>query len=292
MSQLKFEGQVENIAEGQLEFIRNIIEKEGYKDSKVTIEAVGGAADNYGANVKRLVIEGENGNLTMIAKIAPSFEPIRQAMGVSLMFNNESLIYTEILPKLLQLQKQADIPEEDQLNFPKCYGVNSEAPNEVILIEDLKASGFTMLDRFKPLSDEEMTSVLRNLAIYHSLSYVLRTKEPETYDYFKDKLHDLLGAMTEGSPELLGFFYQIEAVALQMLDDPAQQNIVKNKIGEMIKQVRKMAKFEHDSRFAVIQHGDCWTNNIMYKFEVSILDLLFCFQNLFTGVSGPSSRLL
>ncbi|KAJ8728883.1 hypothetical protein PYW07_006579 [Mythimna separata] len=266
MSELKIEGETNNISESQLEFIKNVIEREGFKDSKVTIEAVGGPADNYGANVKRIVIEGENGNLTMIAKIAPTIVPIRMVMGVEFMFNNEALLYTEVLPKMLELQKKAEIPEEDQLKFPKCYGVN-EAPNEVILLEDLKASGFTMLDRFKSLSDEHMTSVLKNLAIYHSLSYVLRTKEPETYDYYKDKLQDLLGAMTQAGPELLGFFYQIEAVALQVLDDSEQKNVVKNKVGEVIEKVGKMTKFEHGSRFAVIQHGDCWTNNIMYKFE-------------------------
>ncbi|KAJ8720714.1 hypothetical protein PYW08_006179 [Mythimna loreyi] len=266
MSQLEFEGQTENISESQLEFIKDVIEKEGFTDGKVTIEAVGEPGDNYGANVKRIVIEGENGNLTMIAKIAPTSEPIRLAMSFELMFSNETLLYTEILPKMLELQKNAEIPEEDQIKFPKCYGANG-APHEVILLEDLKTSGFTMMDRFESLSEEHMSSVVKNLAIYHSLSFVLRNKEPETYDDYKNKLQDLWGAMTKGGPDLLGFFNQIEAVALQVLEDPEQQDIVKGKVGEVIERVGEMTEFEQSSQFAVIQHGDCWTNNIMFKIE-------------------------
>ena len=270
MAEQKIEGQIEGITEGQLEYIKSVVEKEGYKDSKITIEAVGGAADNYGANVKRIVIEGEHGTTTMIAKIAPSIEFVRQ-MGIVLMFTNENLIYTEILPKMMQLQKQADVPEENQVKFPKCYGTNMEAPNEVILIEDLKASNYVMLDRFISLTDEQIHSVLRNLAIYHSLSYVLKNKEPETYDYYKDKLGDMLGALSQAGPEHLAFFHQIQAMALSMLDDPEHLSIVKNKITDLIENAGKMTKFEHGSRYAVIQHGDCWTNNIMFKFEVSII---------------------
>lgn len=272
MEHHKFEGEIDSIAPGQLEFIKNVIEQEGFKDSKVTFEAVGAAGDNYAANVKRIIIEGENGNLTMIAKIAPVNETLRKNLSVPLMFSNEHLMYTEVLPKFLSLQKQAEISEEDLLKFPKCYGANVEAPNEVVLVEDLKTSGFGMLDRFTALSDEYVKSVLRNLAIYHSLSYVLKNKEPDTYNYYKDNLKDMWGAMAAGTPEELAYFQQIETVSLNMLDDPEHQNVMRHKVSDVVMRAAKMTKFEDGSRYAVIQHGDCWTNNVMFKFEASILN--------------------
>ena len=269
MEQYKFEGDLENVTPAQLEFIKNVIEQEGFKDSKVTLEPVGADGDNYAASVKRVVIEGENGKLSIIAKLAPSHETVRKSLNAPIMFNNEHIMYTEVLPKFLALQKQAEVAEEDLLRFPKCYGTNVEAPNEVVLLEDLKDSGFSMLDRFTPLSDECVRSVLRNLAIFHSLSYVLKSKEPETYDYFKDNLKDMWGAIANGTPEELAYFKLIEDVSLSMLDDPEHQNVVKNKISTAVTMAAKMAKFENGSRYAVIQHGDCWTNNVMFNFEVS-----------------------
>ena len=276
MAQHNFEGAIENITESQLKFIKSVIEKEGFKDSKVTFETVGGAADNYGASVKRIIIEKANGNLSIFAKIAPTFEVVRNTSNVPLGFHNEHMMYTEVLPKLLQLQKEANIPEEDQIKFPKCYGTYIEAPNEVILIEDLKISGFAILDRFLPLSDECVTSVLKHLAILHSLSYVLKDKEPETFNYFRDNLRDVMGAMNDGIYGQLDFFGQVEALSLNLLDNPEHKNIMKNaKISEGVNRTKKMTKFEHGSRYSVIIHGDCWTNNLMFKYEVSTYFKLF-----------------
>ncbi|KAJ8728884.1 hypothetical protein PYW07_006580 [Mythimna separata] len=292
MEHHKFEGEIDNITPAQLEFIKNVIEEEGFKDSKVTFEAVGAAGDNYAASVKRIIVEGENGNLTMIAKIAPTHEIVRKTLSAPLMFNNEYLMYKEVLPKLLSLQKQAEIPEKDQLRFPKCYGASVDAPNEVILIEDLKPSGFGMQDRLKPLADEYVKSVLRNLAIYHSLSYVLKNKEPETYNYYRDNLGDMWGAMANKRPEELTYFRQIEAASLKMLDNIEHQNIMRHKVSEIVARAAKMSKFENGSRYAVIQHGDCWTNNVMFKFEDDTLQQSILIDYQLCKNSSPANDIL
>ncbi|MBN4724570.1 hypothetical protein H4F31_24640, partial [Escherichia coli] len=95
-----------------------------------------------------------------------------------LMFRNEHVMYTAVLPKFTELQKDAGIPENEQLRYAKCYGSLSEPPNEVILLEDLKTVDFTMLDRFQPLSNNCVKSVLKNFAKLHSVSMALRYKEP------------------------------------------------------------------------------------------------------------------
>nr|XP_049697229.1 uncharacterized protein LOC126054710 [Helicoverpa armigera] len=269
MAQYNFEGEIQNIHDRQLEFINSVIEKLGYKNSKVTFNAVGTAGDNYVANVKRIIVEGENGNLSIIAKIAPTSEVLRQTFDSGPLFGNESFVYSKVLPKFLQLQKQAGVPVEEQIKFPKCYGSLSEAPNEVILLEDVKLSGYTMLNRFIPLTDYVVKGVLKSLAVWHSMSYVLKVKEPETYNLFRDTLVDLWGIMAEkkDSPALV-FLNQIETMAIGILADyPEYQNILRHKVSGSIEKAAKMQKVEYGNRFAVIQHGDTWTNNIMFKFE-------------------------
>ncbi|CAH1634837.1 unnamed protein product [Spodoptera littoralis] len=281
MAPFNFEGSFEDVTEKQLEFINKVIEEHGFKGSKVTFAAAGAVGDNYAANVKRIKVEGEKGTLSIIAKIAPINEIARYRLNAALSFGNEHLMYSEYIPKLLQLQKDAGVPEDEQIKFPKCYGTNIEAPNEVILLEDLKVEGFTIMDRMKSLSNECVTRVLKNLAIFHSLSFVLRNKDPESFKYFKDHFEDMWGKLVDLPPEEQASFEQMENVSINMLDDPKHKDMIKNKVSQMPAKTAKMTAYEHESPYSVIQHGDSWTNNILFKFEISspANDLLYMIFN-------------
>ncbi|CAH0591425.1 unnamed protein product [Chrysodeixis includens] len=270
MAQHNFEGNIDDINERQLEFIGKVIEELGFKDSKVTIEPVGKAGDNYTANVKRITIEHEEGTKKLVAKFAPSIELLRASFNTKVVFNNEHIMYTEVLPKLLQLQIDADIPESEQLKFAKCHGSLAEEPNEVIVLEDLGESNFVMLDRLEYLSDESVRSILKNFGIYHSLSYVLKKKEPDTYDHYKDSLLEVWASFNENS-DMMNHFTQLENLALMVLADPEHQNILRHKVATALTQAVKFNKYDKNNKYAVIQQGDSWTNNFLFKFEEGVL---------------------
>ncbi|PZC76517.1 hypothetical protein B5X24_HaOG204482 [Helicoverpa armigera] len=269
MAGSKFEGDIQNLTQRQLEYINNVIEQEGFKNSKVKFEPVGAAGDNYVANVKRIILEGDGGNLSIIAKIAPSSEQIRNNFQTPVMFLNEIFMYKKILPKFLQLQKQAGVPEDEQIKFPKYYGSLSEAPNEIILLEDLKVAGYNMLDRFIPLTDHVVRGVLKSLAIWHSLSYVLKAKEPDTFNHFRDSLVNYWVHFYELKDNpVIDAFRQVETIAIAILSDyPQYQSIIKDKVNAFMERTVKITKVEDGNRFSVIQHGDAWTNNIMFQFR-------------------------
>nr|XP_021187406.2 uncharacterized protein LOC110374147 [Helicoverpa armigera] len=296
MAPFNFEGDIQNINERQLEFINSAIEKQGLKNSKVTFHAVGTAGDNYVANVKRITVEGENGNLNIIAKIAPASQSLRENFHSALLFNNEIFVYSKVIPKFIQLQKQAAVPEEEQVKFPKCYGTFDEAPNEIILLEDVKVQGYIMLDRFIPLTDYVVKGVLKSLAVWHSLSYVLKNKEPETFNYFKDNLVDLWSILAEdkeNNESAVAFITQVENMALGVLaDEPEYQNIIKGKVISSVEKAAKLKKDENGNRFSVIQHGDAWTNNIMFKFQEDTLKESMLIDYQMTRNTSPVADLL
>ena len=286
MAQYNFEGDVDNINERQLEFINKVVQEQDFKVTKVVFSPVGKPGDNFVANVKRISIEGENGSMKMILKIAPAFEVLRKTMNTELLFHNEQTMYTEVLPKLVQLQKAAGIPEEEQLKFAKCYGALNEVPNEVIILEDLNELDYIMLNKFESLSDECVKSILKNFAILHSLSYALKKKEPETFDLFKNKLTDVWLLMAQDT-EMVGHMQTFEDEILSVFDEN-QKKIIKNKLMTVFSLAAKLAKTS-DNRYSVIQQGDAWTNNIMFKFVVSIYLYLiqicvFDFWNLIVNV--------
>lgn len=267
MAQFNFEGDFENINERQLAFINQVIQEQDLQVTKVVFSRVGQPGDNFVADVKRVSVDSENGNLKLILKVASGVEIIRKTTNTHRMFSNEHTMYTEVLPKLLQLQKDAGVPEEEHLKFAKCYGSLNEEPNEIIILEDLVESGFSMLNKFDSLSDECVKSILRNFAILHSLSYALKKKEPETFDHYKGNLVDVWLLLAQ-MPQFVQHLELIENEVISILDDEDHKKIVKNKAVDIIRLSAKLSK--EDNRYTIIQQGDAWTNNVMFKIEVSV----------------------
>lgn len=270
MASLKIEGDLDGISEIQLSYIRNVLEKRGFINAKVVIEPVGKIGDNFVANVKRVIVEGKDaGTFKMVAKIAPQNERLRMVMNTLMLFKNEHIVYTKVLPKLDELQKAADIPEEERFRYAACYGSFEEAPNEVILLEDLKEAKFEMMNRLEPLSNECIKSVLKNFALLHSLSFAFKKKEPELFDEYKNTFFDMWSCLAT-QEMTLQHFGQMEQSVMMILESDIHKKIMKGIITESLKKFVKLAIVDRDARSGVIQQGDSWTNNIMFKFNVSL----------------------
>lgn len=269
MAGLKIEGDLDNISEIQLAYIRDVLEKRGIKDTKVLIEPVGIVGDNYVANVKRVIIQDKNGvTCKMVAKIAPNSEIVRVMANTLMLFKNEHIMYTQVLPMFDELQKAADIPQEQRLRYAACYGSFEEAPNEVILLEDLKEAKFEMMDRLSSLSSECVKSVLKNFALLHSLSFALKQKKPQLFNEYKNSLFDMWSSLAS-QEETKQYFRQLEASAIMVLESDIHKKALKGIVSESMDKFAKLAILDRDSKSAVIQQGDSWTNNIMFKFDVS-----------------------
>ncbi|XP_026331163.1 uncharacterized protein LOC113238551 [Hyposmocoma kahamanoa] len=191
---------------------------------------------------------------------------MRNIGNTAFLFMNEHIMYTQVLPKFTELESAANIPQEERLKYAACYGTYMDAPNEIILLEDLSVPGFKILDKFSSLTDENVRLFLKNIAILHSLSYVLRYKEPETFEIFCKNLVNLWLLMAK-APEPIQWFAQLDAEVQILLDNDKHKKAVKNALVQMIAQAPKLAKFDAGSKHSVIQKGDAWTNNIMFRFE-------------------------
>ncbi|XP_030030806.2 uncharacterized protein LOC115447738 [Manduca sexta] len=283
---LEFEGATDNISERQLSFISEVLEKRGYKDTKVTIGAVGEAGDNFVAFVKRIIVRDDNGEFRMIAKFAPQIEIHRMSTQSENLFKNEHIIYTVVLPKFQQLEEEANVPQENRLRFAECYGSLSEPPHEVILLEDLRVPDFIMLDRFKPLPEECIRSVLRNFATLHSLSFALKHKDLNTFNVLKNGFFDLWASM-DGGAEAFAYFSQLENSAASIVEGEERKKLLKGCIINALAATAKMSKQDEDSKHSIIQQGDSWTNNIMFKFDRDTLQESVMIDYQLSKVSNP-----
>ncbi|KAH9632182.1 hypothetical protein HF086_011928 [Spodoptera exigua] len=278
MAQYKFEGDVTNINERQLGFVNEVIAKQNLQVEKVIFNRMGKTGDNFISDVKRITLEAKDGNLNMIIKTAPAKEVLRSSLNTDLMFKNEHVMYTEVLPKLLALQKEAGVPKEEHLKFAKCYGSLDEAPNEVILLEDLNESDFKMLNKFDPLPENCLRSILKNFAILHSLAFVLKNKEPETYDLFNSKLKNTWEPKYKDHDFNLQFKMLIKVNSL-ILDDDNQKEILKNMLTDVDKEIEELLK----DKYSKYSEGEL-RESVMIDYQASAStspasDLLFMFFN-------------
>ncbi|KAI5640275.1 ecdysteroid kinase domain-containing protein [Phthorimaea operculella] len=252
----------------QWNLVKDVLNNNGFSDAKITENAVGEAGDNYIANVKRVVAEKNGKTFKMIAKIAPRIEQIRVTNNTRSFFINEHVMYNEVLPKFTDLEKAVGITKEERLRYAACYGTITEELNELILLEDLIESDYTMFDRFKSLTDCEIKLILKSFAKLHTLSYALKHQEPETFADFNSKLLNYASFFEEGRELATKYFEAIEANCIAVLQDDKRKNAITGTVSKNVDLVVKHRNWDLKSRYSVIQQGDSWTNNIMFHLEV------------------------
>ncbi|KMQ94400.1 hypothetical protein RF55_5454 [Lasius niger] len=195
-----------------------------------------------------------------IADIVVKSEPIS---GIQLtmvreqgMFIRELTMLSEALPKIEKLVHK-------QLGPKLWYG----SPEfRILVMENLTERGFVMKDRQKGLSMEHCLLVIEQLAKLHAGSVALHEKEPKLIESFKSG-----GIISVNCPESFMRLLEVSLLnvskAIQGWTDQKYAHIA-TKLDKLVKTFRDRCadvyKYE-PNEFCVLNHGDCWINNIMFR---------------------------
>ncbi|XP_060526353.1 uncharacterized protein LOC132701989 [Cylas formicarius] len=131
-------------------------------------------------------------DLDLVAKLIPANEMLRVAFDIPVTFKKEVFAYTEMIPALVQLQKEHGVPEslyQDRL-FPRCYGArlnldeNKNDVNEdaVLLFENLKVQGYFTEDRLVGFDEHATRVILKDLARFHAVPIALKLLKPAEFE--------------------------------------------------------------------------------------------------------------
>lgn len=195
-------------------------------------------------------------------------------------FPREILYYKEILPIFQDATK--DVSKLGRVfSRPKYYSSYSNEENglhDYLAIEDLRPSGYKMLDKFKGLSLEHFISVLKDLAIFHAVSYAVLngSKASKKFCEMRDdkssylNMHGwdpssfpiadhsmLYNGLISGMIRLVSNLGQVEAASKmeKKFAGKGHQNLL-----ALWKQTGTDDKY-----FTVLCHSDLWTNNVLFK---------------------------
>ncbi|XP_055715421.1 uncharacterized protein LOC129809525 [Phlebotomus papatasi] len=199
------------------------------------------------------------------------------------MFKREIFIYSHVLPEIVRLQLEKNIPaDEGFFSFPKCHFARFSEQNQeaALIFDDLRFEGYQMLEKRQIPDVEHVKLLMRQLGRLHAVSFALREQKPEILEQFKC-LDDVLTKLMRRKvmqPLAVKNCHLTQSI-LTPEDDMKIREFFQRWESTMWTDISETIHGENAEPYAVINHGDCWINNLMYRHddqdkprEISVID--------------------
>lgn len=256
------------------ESIASIAPQEGFTPGEfsITIERLSECEGLIGELHKATIAEGER-QLEVLCKIPPLDPMRRQQFNSMALFDREVNMYSNLLPAMFEFQREKGLTEELNsgfFNVPKCYLTHFDAESEqaLILMEDLRNREFCMWNKLESVNYEHAKLLLVQLGRFHGLSLAMKEQRPDLFEPFK--LPDVMVLAMEENEQLMGMFTTALDAAISVLDPSEEKACFKMEglRNEFFTTLQSCVDPERAEPFAVLNHGDCWVNNLMYGYQV------------------------
>ncbi|XP_023292669.2 uncharacterized protein LOC111676020 [Lucilia cuprina] len=241
------------------------IESQFYQTKNFQAKRALSAGENYATIMLRIEAEielkdGSSKSITLMLKTAHDSEMFRQMMKTNNIFDVEATMYRDIVPELEQMYKDVGV----EVRFSaKSYLLTTDQP--YILLEDLKPEGFENVNRLEGLDMEHTHAVLKKLAQWHAAS-ANRVALKGPYDksicegFVKEETREMAKTM-------FGSMYKVHLDCVKSYDG---HELYYERMCEQLDgrtdELYNAAKLDLNE-FNVLNHGDCWSNNVMFKHD-------------------------
>jgi aminoglycoside/choline kinase family phosphotransferase len=143
---------------------------------------------------------------------------------------------------------------------------NEDSDESIIIMEDLSASGYIMSDKSKSTNYEQAKLLVTTLGKLHAVSFAMKEQKLEVYKNFQH-LGDFM------SDNFLGMLMANMDESVKTLDEKDVDK--KTRFLKLKDGLRQLMADLVDPKlcepYAIVTHGDCWSNNLMYQYKVSVM---------------------
>lgn len=254
-------------------WIDNAMVKEGISKYKIDVSGNSIKGDGYLGEVTFIKVTTSPGmarekDIHLVVKSAKESDELRKQTPVKEAYEREIFMYTKVLPIFKEFQKECAL-EAPFNKFARCYSTSSENKKEVLIMENLKMAGFEVHDRRQPQNLNHALFVFRSYGGLHAISMALRIRRPALFKSLTKNMTDVMGKLLTQMQVLPTITKDFEAV-MDILKDNGKKNLVDKYEGfkDGLEEYLTMYCNPNNPQF-VILHGDCWNNNMMFKYEVS-----------------------
>ncbi|KAJ8977346.1 hypothetical protein NQ317_017760, partial [Molorchus minor] len=230
--------------------------------------------------------------LEYVVKQALSMEEVRILHPIRGYFLNEIHFYTVVWPHFQKFQNEK-LGGKAFDAIPQCVTTSSEDKHETLVLENLKFQGFQMHNKAKPLSKDQVDFIFKQYGRFHAISFAYKFFYPEEYSEISSKLTNFWRNAIN-TKLFREFMDNLFILSLEFLDPDEDSKVIKKYkiVSERGMEVLN-EKSQYKGSYSVVLHGDCWSNNMMFKYDESdkLTDLRlldFQFSNVGTPVSDLS----
>ncbi|KAL7728374.1 hypothetical protein ACLKA6_007465 [Drosophila palustris] len=226
--------------------------------------------DNYATIMLRIELEIElkdntSKSISYMLKTPHNSEAYKETLGNNKnnVFDMERDMFTIYVEEFKSLYREVGL----EVNFgAKCYKL--DIPYEHVLLEDLKLRGFQPTqskDRLSGLDEEHTLAVLQKLAQWHAASAVrVATIGPyptqKMEGLFSEDSKFFLGQITDGLIR-----YVLKSIST-IEGHEAYYDDVKKMEGNIVENFMQCGVVD-PNEFNVLNHADCWINNLMFQHD-------------------------
>ncbi|XP_058982500.1 uncharacterized protein LOC131804121 [Musca domestica] len=249
-----------------------ILEKDvdNFKEvSKFTAVAATAPGENYTSIMVRVVIDviltdGASKQVSYILKtVLESGNQGSEFVKSMNLFPKEMKMYSDYLAKFEKLYKEAGV--EIQL-APKCLHCEDTPERTVLIMEDLSKDNFKNMDRLKGFDSKYSRLVFQKLAELHAASAVwgeINGAYDEIFQrsFLSEANKHIFAAMYE--PRTEGWFKAMRDWGLQDMEKFEEKRMDFETYYNVNININKI----DPDAFNVLNHGDMWTNNIMFSHD-------------------------
>jgi hypothetical protein len=208
----------------------------------------------------------------LVLKCSKQSQALRENPQMILIYLKEILMYDHVFPTFFKFQQDKGIKNPFN-SVPKCYGTFKGENIEVIVLENLKKSGYELWPKTKPLERKHIDFVIKQYGKFHAISVAMREQQPDKFEELVKRIEENMKGMAAG-PMVTLFGGCIDETC-ELLKNELDENIL-SKWRSFKGQIETVLGTTYSQGFKVIIHGDCWNNNFMHKFEVSDLLNMRC----------------
>lgn len=240
----------------------------------VNIQTVATGANGFMAEIRRAIITDTEtqATLTLIVKLMPT-NPLRLQMS-SALFKREVEFYLNVWPEFEQFQRHKGLNASTGfVSLPKCYFAHydGERMQSVIILQDMCERHFIVESARVPATYDQARLVMKHLGRLHAISFALADQRPDVYQRLTTVLTENISTVF-GSEVIHAMFTINVAKGLQLLGDHEQHiaDTIRQYTNNVQAELARLNDGQRSAPFAVLIHGDCWTNNLLFKYKVSV----------------------
>ncbi|XP_026739283.1 uncharacterized protein LOC113502098 [Trichoplusia ni] len=239
------------------DLLNKVAAEQGFKQYELIINEISSGGANYNSQLFTVILREQNkDDLHLFAKMAIYRKNMKRYRKN--VFGVEHYLYTKICETFKVFEEENDLPEEYRLKLAKCYGFYDGENEEILVLDNLFARGYSSFNRFKSIDWEYASAAFTALARFHALSLGYSEVYPEKFKSILAEIHNDQSSLIDTDK----FVRSTLKTALKNMQ-PQYQKSLANYINSFLGQ--KVILMQPPTFRPVIAHGDFRGNNLLHR---------------------------